>query len=235
MVLSNENNCYTNISLVMLLVAPMSGLTVKISRFSQDPTIAYIHQHLFKNYYFQIELCYDTSQNTHTPYSCICSLSSFFQPKNTAVGSFSRYYFPPSSLHWIILFSVPILIWTLTECFPVQFKYFCKFSTKNITIWHFYSNFSTPIFFEEMEPMYVIHNISIATDDDIIQFSDDVNIYPVYLSRTIIILGNCLNWLEKTIVSDDIFCWILVSWFGNSLMATECTFLSNRDHLQIYW
>ena len=28
----------------------------------------------------------------------------------------------------------------------------------------------------------MIHNISIATDDDIIQFGDDVNIYPVYLS-----------------------------------------------------
>ena len=38
--------------------------------------------------------------------------------------------------------------------------------------------------------MFVIHNISIATDDDIIQFDDDVNIYPVYLSRAIIIWGN---------------------------------------------
>ena len=28
--------------------------------------------------------------------------------------------------------------------------------------------------------MFVIHNISIATDDDVIQFGDDVNIYPVY-------------------------------------------------------
>ena len=54
------------------------------------------------------------------------------------------------------------------------------------------------------KPMFVIHNISIATDDDI-QFCDDVNIYPVYLSRAIIILRNCLNWLEKTIVSDHIF------------------------------
>ena len=26
----------------------------------------------------------------------------------------------------------------------------------------------------------MIHNISIATDDDIIQFGDDVNIYPIY-------------------------------------------------------
>ena len=61
----------------------------------------------------------------------------------------------------------------------------------------------------------MIHIISIATDDDIIQFGDDVNIYPVYLSR-----GNCLNWQEKTIVSDHIFCQLLVSLFGNSLMAT---------------
>ena len=43
----------------------------------------------------------------------------------------------------------------------------------------------------------MIHTISIATDDDIIQFGDDVNIYPVYLSRAIIICGNCPNWLEK--------------------------------------
>ena len=47
--------------------------------------------------------------------------------------------------------------------------------------------------------MLVIHNISIATDDDIIRFCDDVIIYPVNLSKAImiiIILGNCLNWLE---------------------------------------
>ena len=51
----------------------------------------------------------------------------------------------------------------------------------------------------------MIQNISIATDDDIIQFGDDINIYPVYLSRAIIIWGNCLNRLEKTVVSDHIF------------------------------
>ena len=111
-------------------------------------------------------------------------LVCLLQPKYTAVGSFSWHYFPSSSLLCIILFSVSILIRTLTECFSVHFKYFCKFSTKNITIWHFYSNFLTPaIFFEGMEPMFVIHNISIATDDDIIQFSNDVNIYTVYSSR----------------------------------------------------
>ena len=52
----------------------------------------------------------------------------------------------------------------------------------------------------------MIHNISIATDDDIIQFGNDVNIITEYSSRAIIIWGNCLNWLEKTIVSDHIFC-----------------------------
>ena len=57
----------------------------------------------------------------------------------------------------------------------------------------------------------MIHNISIATNDDIIQFGDDVNIYLVYLSRANIICGKCLNWLEKTIVSDHIFCQFLVS------------------------
>ena len=59
--------------------------------------------------------------------------------------------------------------------------------------------------------MFVIHSIAIATDDDIIQFGDDLNIYTVYLSREVIIWGNCLNWLEKTTVSDHIFCQILVS------------------------
>ena len=50
------------------------------------------------------------------------------------------------------------------------------------------------------------HNIFIATDNDIRRFGDDVYIYPVYLSRAIIIRGNSLNWLENTIVSDHIFC-----------------------------
>ena len=49
----------------------------------------------------------------------------------------------------------------------------------------------------------MIHNISIATDDDVIQFGDDVNIYPVYLPSAIIICGNCPNWLEKTIFFDN--------------------------------
>ena len=57
----------------------------------------------------------------------------------------------------------------------------------------------------------MILNISIATDFDIIQFGDDLYIFPVYLSRATIIWENCLNWLEKKIVSDHIFCQFLVS------------------------
>ena len=57
----------------------------------------------------------------------------------------------------------------------------------------------------------MIHNISIATHDGIIQFGDDVNINLVYLSMAIIIWESCLYWLEKTIVSDYIFCQFLGS------------------------
>ena len=68
----------------------------------------------------------------------------------------------------------------------------------------------------------MIQNISIATDDGIINIGDYVNIYPVYLSRAIIIWGNYLNWLQKTIVSDHIFVNFF-GLFGNSPMANECS------------
>ena len=61
-VLQTENNIFLNfVSLVMLLIAPILGPTVKISRFSSNPTIAHILQHLFKTNYFQIKHRYDTS------------------------------------------------------------------------------------------------------------------------------------------------------------------------------
>ena len=72
--------------------------------------------------------------------------------------------------------------------FSSTFQIFLKIFNKKYYNLTFLQHFSTPaIFFEEMEPMFVIHNISISTGDDIIQFGDDVNIYPVYLSRAIII------------------------------------------------
>ena len=91
-----------------------------------------------------------------------------------------------SALHYFIS-SVYINL-NFNRMFSSTFQIFLQIFNKKYYNLTFYSNFSTPaIFLEEMEPMFVIHNISIATDDDIIQFGDDVNIYPVYLSRAIII------------------------------------------------
>ena len=52
-------------------------------------------------------------------------------------------------------------------------------------------------FLNKMKPVFVIHNNTIATADDIITLSDVVNIFPVELSRAIITLSYALNWLEK--------------------------------------
>ena len=50
MVLSTENKYYTITNIMA---------DVKISRFFKEPTIAYIHQHLLKTKYFQMEHWYD--------------------------------------------------------------------------------------------------------------------------------------------------------------------------------
>ena len=87
-------------------------------------------------------------------------LVCFLQPKYTAVWSFSWHYFLSSSLLCIILFSASILIWTLTECFPVHCKYFCRFSIKVLQSDIFTAIFQHLLsFLEEMEPIFVIHNI----------------------------------------------------------------------------
>ena len=85
-----------------------------------------------------------------------------------------------SVLHYFI-FSVYTNL-NFNRMFFSTFKIFLQIFNKNITIWQFNSNFSTPaIFFEEMEPMFVIHNISIATGDDSIHFGDDVNIPCIFI------------------------------------------------------
>ena len=127
----------------MLLMAPISGLTVKNSRFSLDPTIAYIHQHLFKIYYFQFEHCYDISQNIHNPYSCICLCSLFLQPKYTAVGSFSWHYFPSSSLLCIILFSVSQNIHNPYSCICLCSLFLQpKYTAVGSFSWHYFPSSS---------------------------------------------------------------------------------------------
>ena len=163
-------------------------------------------------------------------------LVCFLQPEFTAVGLFSWHYFLASSLLCIILFSVSILIWSLTQCFPVHFKYFCKFSIKNITIWHFLQQlFNTCYLFwrNGANVCDTRYYISIATDDDIIQFGDDVNIYPLYSSRAIIICGNCLNLLEKTIVSDHIlsisFKQIWELTYGHWVYVGTCIFIIKTE------
>ena len=114
-----------------------------------------------------------------------------------------------SALHYFV-FKVYTNL-NFNRMFFSTFQIFLQIFNKEYYNLAFLQQFSTPaIFSEEMEPMFVIHNISIATDDDIIQFGNDINIYTVYLSRAIIIWEDCLNWLEKTIVSDHIF-QILVS------------------------
>ena len=80
----------------------------------------------------------------------------------------------------------------------------------------------------------MIHNISIATDDDVIQFGDDVNIYPVYLSRAIIICGNCLTLLEKTIVSDRIFVNFLLADLGTHLWPLSFCVLDSVNMQKIF-
>ena len=150
----------------------------------------------------------------------IAHITAFFY----YVGFHRRNMLESSGFHGIIFHQalyfcittifMSILIWTHTECFHVHFKYICKFAIKyyNLTL---YSFISTPaINFEEMEPMFVIHNISIATADDIIHIDDDVNIYPVYLFWTTIILGNFLDWLGKAFVSDHIFVNVLRADLG---------------------
>ena len=91
-----------------------------------------------------------------------------------------------SALHYFI-FSVYTNL-NFNRMFSSTFQILLQSINKKYYILTFLQQFSTPaIFFEEMEPMFVIHHISIATDDDIIQFGNDVSIYPVYLSRAIII------------------------------------------------
>ena len=115
-----------------------------------------------------------------------------------------------SALHYFICSVYTYL--NFNRMFSSTFQRFLQiFNEKYYSLTFLQQFFHTCYLFEEMKPTFVIHNISIATDDDIVQFGDDVNIYPVYSSRAISICGNCLNWLEKTIVSDHIFCKFLVS------------------------
>ena len=81
------------------------------------------------------------------------------------------------ALHYFI-FSVYTNL-NLNRMFFSTFRIFLQIFNKEYYNLAFLQQFSTPAIFFDV--------ISIATDDDIIQFGIDVNIYTVYLSRAIII------------------------------------------------
>ena len=116
-------------------------------------------------------------------YIYVSELFVIAQPKYTAVGSFSWHYSTSISLLCIAFFNLNRLLFSTFQIFLLIFN-------KTYYNLSFYSDFSTPItFFVESELMFIKHNISIATDDDIIHIGDDVNIYPVYSPSAIIIWG----------------------------------------------
>ena len=126
----------------MLLVAPISRLRVTIS--SIYPTIAYIHQHLVKINIFKQNTVMIPHKHTY-PISLIFFLFSLFlKPKYTAAGLLSGQYFPPSSLHYIIIKFSVFTNFNLNRLFSSTCQIFLLIFNKkyyNLTI---YSNFLTP-------------------------------------------------------------------------------------------
>ena len=98
-----------------------------------------------------------------------------------------------SALHYFkFIFSVNTNL-NFNKMFSSTFQMFLQiFNKKFYNLTFVPQVFNTCYLFEEMEPMFVIYNISIAIDDDITQFADEVNIYPVYLFSAIFIL---VGWL----------------------------------------
>ena len=64
-----------------------------------------------KTYYFKTKHCYDTSQNMHTPYSCVSLFSLFLRTKYTACSllSFHGIIFRPVLCFCITIFQCPYL------------------------------------------------------------------------------------------------------------------------------
>ena len=103
--------------------------------------------------------------------------SLFLQPKYTVVGSFSGHYFLPSSLPCIIIFQ-----FLYHELKQNVFQYISNIMLIFIRLLQYgilQRFLNTCYLLEETEPMFVMHNISIATYDDIIHIDYDVNIYPL--------------------------------------------------------
>ena len=70
----------------------------------------------------------------------------------------------------------------------------------------------------------MIHNISIATVNDVIILSDDVSIYSEDIFKEIVTLNTISIAERNAFISGYDFFHVLVFRFGNSFMATECSF-----------
>ena len=68
----------------------------------------------------------------------------------------------------------------------------------------------------------MIHNISIATADDITYFGDDVKYLPFIFTQDNYHLGMLSQLVRKDYCFRPIFRQFVVNRFGNSPMATEC-------------
>ena len=134
MVLPTENNYYTNIaSLVMLLVIQISGLTVKISRFLRiQPYLISINIYQ-KNTIFKQNTGIMPHKKYITHIPAFVYLVCFYSQTILQSDHFMALFFVKfSALHYFI-FSVYTNL-NFSRMFSVHFKYFCKFSIKNITM-----------------------------------------------------------------------------------------------------
>ena len=69
----------------------------------------------------------------------------------------------------------------------------------------------------------MIHNISIATADDVTYFGGDVKYIPCIFTQGNYHSGMLSQLVRKGYYSDQFFCQFVVNLFGNSPMVTECT------------
>ena len=112
--------------------------------------------------------------------------------------------FPVCSLSIVNVFT----ILDTNRLLPSIFQAFLRICLNKYYNLTFYSNFSTPTnCSEELEPMFVIHNISMATADDVTYFGDNVKYIPCIFT-----LGNYhFGMLSQLFRKDYCFRLILLS------------------------
>ena len=121
--------------------------------------------------------------------------------------------------------SFPISVLTLTYSYQRFKNSFAYLQLRKLSFDFYKASFQHLLsFLNKMEPICVIHNISIATVYDVIIPSDDVRIYSVDLFMEIVTLNTLSVGKRNAIISDYDFFHVFVFRFGNSFMATECMY-----------